>query len=805
MKIFLKKNQILLVILGFSLALRLVYFFGILEGDDLDYVFAAHFITKNGIESLGELANLIPGSNRPGLYLPPALFFNLFGVNEFVAVLFPLISSLLVCFFVYQIATMLGGRAAGWLAAFLWAVFPLDIFLATQLDPEGPLTMATTGAIYFLFVASSKRTRWAKFCFFSLSALFIYWGFLIKQSSLPILFVVFAWLALKYLPSKASIYVLISRLSQRTKIIAGASFLLFLTILSGFILRQQPWSLVINNAELSAYDITPAWILGRMNPIRAADTGGYYFQLNREPYTPIPQAHLLSENPKKDQFFSFDAYVPILLVAIFSLILSQKRKYYFPIIWFGILLFYLEWGIFPRSFTSYILLYYLPISHWISPDNFLYITVPMVLVIALFISENLTKTQVIRLVPVAIFIVLITVLLSEFLPTKQLSLNYISLALVLLAFFGFYGLLILSKNHRNKLSRNRIFSALVVLIGIAALNPAPHFHVSKHVYEQELRENLRAANSFLANQPSYPIYKGGPIERLDFYAGFTYGYSRYSDVSYPDIRLTSDLNIIREIGGYSVSENCGKPVTEFEEWPLIEFGDPGSPTCISLYKFIPQDAIDRTLALASEYASATPSFQTINEYLHAAANGEDFAAFVDAISQMVTFYPEIVPIVKASGLIQAYGLEQSQNSQIDLLESYFSGNLGIWRFGKFLEPSRLTENGDDILQIRIEKSTQEAQPFSVSLLLKSNTAYILEFEVLSFAPFDLVRFPELSIPDSHQDGWGRADSWTQYTVVFVTPTFSEERTEVFLELARVFDRGDIKFRRISLIEVVPIE
>jgi hypothetical protein len=505
------------------------------------------------------------------------------------------------------------------------------------------------------------------------------------------------------------------------------------------------------------------------------------------------------------RFFAFDAYLTPFLVALAVFIIFRRREYFFPLIWFGILLYYLEWGIFPRDFNSIRTLFYLPISHWIGADNFLYISVPLVLTLSLFISDGLNEQQMKHALTIAVVAVSGTAFLLARSTTADLALNYIAVAqigiLVLSLWVAGKPLRIASLNHSTY-----PFSILLVLVGLAALNPTPHYHVSDFFKEQEIRQNLREINAFLNTLPEYPIYAGqGPIKRLDAYVGYSYGYSIQGEYDFPSTRFTDDLDLIKKIGGFLIGYGCGRPVDRYDLWPLLEVGDPDSDECISLYRILPKQDIRATLTASRELAYTSFSFEALETYANAAANAEDLKSFIEAMSLMAEHHPEATPIIQASGLIDRYGSDLPGNQSIDMIQLY-SDEPEEWRFDKLLEPQVLVQDGEQILQIQIEKSTEEIQVVSLELGLGASTAYLLDVELLSFAPFDLVRFPSDQIPDSFPDSWNRESSWTRYQIAFVTPSFEDgQPREVVLELVRMYDRGSILFRRLDLIEVSPSE
>lgn len=793
----------LLIILLFALAIRLIYFVGLLEGDDLDFVYYGHYLAEHGFDGYKQLDSLITASNRPGQYTPAAITFLLFGTSELSIALFPLLASLITCYLLYRIGCMLANQRVGLIAAFLWAVFPLNVFLATQLDPEGPLTMASTASIFFLLLAERKNSL-AKAPYFGLSALFLAWAILIKASVMPIIFVIGAWLLWTYGIRETVLTVLIKRIPRGIKI---ASLYLAAGVaiaIVAFAFLKQPWAQTINSTELTATDIGSAWFLGEMNPVGKPELGNWsYFSSGRELYTPIPASEMLSLYPRSLRFTLFDAFSPLLLIGAITIVLSRKKEHFFPLIWFAIVFFYLEWGTFPRGASQF--LFYLPLSHWISPDNLLYATIPMILILAVFLSDQIKPQFLPKTLLAAILLILASAFLLEYGPTQVRVLNLIAAGLVVIAFFAWVFL----PEYVSRFAtgeRSLLFSGLLILIGIVSLNPAPHYHISDFGWQRDRRANLYAVNAFLESQPEYPILFNGLAGWLDAYAGFEYGWSLFQqNYTFPGTRLTTSLAQIQQYGGYRLEEGCGEPVESFELWPWREFGNPTSDQCISLLRSLPEGQIGSHILAAREGLTQSPSPETVAEYIDVSAEAGDFSAFIFGLSEMVTRFPSNVPITSASGIISSYNLIQNQQNTRDLLAEFIATDGSTWEFGRRLEPQVVSANGTTQLEVGIERQTDDEQPILLQIELRSRTAYILDIELTSFAPFDLVRFPDAQIPDSFLDSWNRAPEWEHFQVIFVTPEFETDTEKMTLELARLFDRGSIQFRAIELTEVSSLE
>ncbi len=804
-KTFFARNWLLLLILLFALTLRLIYYMGVVRGDDYTYANYAYQLSKGGFDqSLLELVQTAPlaGIDRPGLYGPVAIFFQIFGQSEFVATLFPLLGSLVTIIFIYKIALLLNDRKAAHVAVFLWAVFPLDIFMATQLDPEGLLAMTSSGVILCLLLAYSTPRRNLRLFYYLLGIFFALWALLIKQSVTPIIFVVIVLLAVRFWPAIISRgkHYLASAPKGRANFLLASGVIFFL---AGIVfLANQPWPSTINRLELTAYDIAPTWVLGRQNPVQMADLDGGYWTTSGRIFTPPAQAEPLKQAIGGERFKLFDAYFPIFLISAAYAVIQHRKSFYVPLIWFSVLFFYLEWGSFPRTFSLAGLFTHLPITHWIAPDNFLYLCVPMVLVISFYISAGLKERFVGMAIVAGIALVLAFALFLETTQYQEVTLSYVKLCLALVLTCAMISPFVL-KNLKTSRGWITPFVFLVPFIGIASLLPSSHYHVWDFHKEQDRRENLLKVNSYLMDQPKLPIYAGsGPTGWLDLYSGFKYGFDFMNEgYGFPETRMTDDLNMIEQMGGYFLSEGCVRPISDLGSWPIAEFGDSATTECISLVRHLPPDQAREELSKAKQAYLNLESEEALNTYLIAAANAEDFGQFVNALSLIVTYFPENTPIVQASGILEAYSHRLSDSERKDILLTYSGEGKGSWEFALQLTPSLIEENNEDALMVKIKGITKDTQSIYLTVNLKPKTAYILEIDLRATAPFDLVRFPNQDIPDSYLNSWNRDLNWTDYQIVFVTPNWTSDQNDVLMELARVYDSGRIWFRTVNIIEL----
>jgi len=183
-----KDRAMLALILILSLILRLWLFTGISGDDDVSIADQALRLLASG--------PWLPESHyaaRVGLYYPQALIYAVFGVGEWQTVVMPLVYSLLGVWLAYALARRLLGSGAGLLAALTLAVFPLDVYNASQLVPDLPMGVTSALAVYLVLrvLDSDRPYPWAV-------AAGLVWGFsyLIKVEAallaLPLLWIAWA-------------------------------------------------------------------------------------------------------------------------------------------------------------------------------------------------------------------------------------------------------------------------------------------------------------------------------------------------------------------------------------------------------------------------------------------------------------------------------------------------------------------------------------------------------------------------------------------------------------------------------------
>ena len=144
---------IALLIVCLCVIIRLYFFVGIGINDDMGYIHHARSIGN----SINILAN--GGSQlafRTGMVIPLAILYKLFGYKEIGFVIYPVLSSIISCLFIYFTAHKLWGKTAAIIASLFWVFYPLQIVFDTQLSPSNQHAMCVAASLYFFFAATNK-------------------------------------------------------------------------------------------------------------------------------------------------------------------------------------------------------------------------------------------------------------------------------------------------------------------------------------------------------------------------------------------------------------------------------------------------------------------------------------------------------------------------------------------------------------------------------------------------------------------------------------------------------------------------
>ena len=142
-----------LLLLGGALALRLLFFGGLLGWDDVEYAEASRRLLE------GDLAPRSMFDMRYGVTLPLAATQALLGPGERAAAVVPLVYSMLELVLGGALGALLGGPGVGLVAAALLAVLPLAVVAATDVHADLPAAVFMALAMYAVVRADAPGGR----------------------------------------------------------------------------------------------------------------------------------------------------------------------------------------------------------------------------------------------------------------------------------------------------------------------------------------------------------------------------------------------------------------------------------------------------------------------------------------------------------------------------------------------------------------------------------------------------------------------------------------------------------------------
>ncbi|MBI3160358.1 MAG: glycosyltransferase family 39 protein [Chloroflexi bacterium] len=446
---------LLALVLATALFVRMQLFTGMVRGDDVHYAFAAYELSQGRTHfDVWE-----EGTARVGLYAPVALAYRLFGVSELSTVLFPLTASLGTVVLIFALGVMFSGPRAGLLAAMLWAVFPLDVFLATDLLPDGPMTFFCTAAMYCSFRAQRAAGWRGRLGWAGVSLASIGWGLSIKPLAAVAALFLIAWSA------RRGILWLAKR--QWTWAAAGAVGLIYIFL-------QPPSFLSVLSS--TAADFSSALLLGRINQ----PTGDGF---GRE----------------TGVFFIWG----LLFLAGFLHYIRQWQAGHLPLLaWAAFLFLYYEWG----TISTEPALYY-PLQDWVDGRNMLFVFPPFAVLAGVFLGETLRRVRLQALVPAWALMCWAATLLAAGRVNAESDPDWAlggGMLAWLLVWFSIGG------DDRRPALRSGVGWALVLAIGVGSFAPAGPFSRSLYTDRRVLLDELVWAAGATPDRANLQVYTDAP-------------------------------------------------------------------------------------------------------------------------------------------------------------------------------------------------------------------------------------------------------------------------------------------------------
>ena len=362
-----RDTMLLAVIATLALVVRLWLFNGLNWDDDPDYVARSWQVLQG--------QGLIYTDNngfRIGTYYPAALFYALFGVNNFSCGAYALTVSMAAVVGAYLLGGMLFNSRTGLIAALLLAVYPLDVELASRLMPDGLLAGFSLFAVYFLFrgdVHNSRgpgdvlRARWS----YAASGFLLGWCALVNMSA--VVLILFFTL---YFFLSAGFFIRKCRKSGWARVIWQFVVLRYAILAGAF--------LVVASVEgLLYYKFTDDFFFKYHNTLsHYAGVHGFNTDLTMYPRIMF---HLGRDWTFRFQGLatSYYGFYYIAALAAFGYGLTRRRmEVYAVLLWVLTVFCYLQWG--SMSFTEYLPFHRLP-------RHLSLVTPAMILCLAFFLGN----------------------------------------------------------------------------------------------------------------------------------------------------------------------------------------------------------------------------------------------------------------------------------------------------------------------------------------------------------------------------------------------------------------------------------
>lgn len=561
----LKLHWPLLIILGSALVIRLTAYIGAVRGDDFRYLAAAYYMQFGEINT-----NICCGLDRVGIYWPINLIFRVLGINEISSVLFPLLASLSTIAIIYSIVYLLHSKEAALIAAFLWAIFPLDILMATQILPDSIALGISTGAVLATIMAF-RAVGVKRYTLFAIIGLLFVWNIYVKEITLLNYVFCFLFAAWFYLNKKIKQFwnkpIEIFGKRQYGKLFLGLAVIGFVVFLINF--TDFGDTSFLSALARNANDMAEALLLGLPSP---------YF------ITPLPRVTIM------------DLFLPLVLITSFVLVSEKNKSVLFPLAWFIVVFGILEWGP-DANFSNYKFIFKPPYPRLLyDRRHLLFVFVPTVIILAIYLTnffkEKRARTHITSL---AIIATGLWIIAQSYIENQQL-INLLS-AISIFTVGAFFVSVYFYQYTQDK--RGQVIGlVLLLLVSVSFIYPSDRYHSSNWQDDRQLLERYRSAANYLdLRKEKYPIvtYPQNSL-RLNYASGFSLGYNwKGSLVSFPQARIQDinlsiptdvDLFVVYAIQNGGISNIQGEIINE--NWiKLVDFGFYEDAWMVSIYHVLP--------------------------------------------------------------------------------------------------------------------------------------------------------------------------------------------------------------------------
>ena len=779
----------ILTILAFGLLMRLVYYVGVVRGDDFGYAHAAYELSINRFNV--NIQGSLPV--RSGLFTPVAILYRLFGYSEFTTVLYPMLGSLMTIVIIYLITKELKDHKAGCIAAFLLACYPISVLTASQLVPDGLLALAIATAIWVYLLAKRVRALIMRIIVWLISFFALCWGFRIKESGffvILVLIVDWLWSAIEDWRRVQSIPLLSKK---RLLIGLGVSGLVGVIILFAL---QSDKAVLLNNSDLTATDFGYTLVRGIQNPISFDAIGAQYYS-DREiivEYFPMQDELGAVNSP----IFVFIMLMPAILISISTMMLANEKSanIRFLLLWLIVSFLYMEWGSFQQNLHFPQILSYAPINHWIDIRNYLFPSLPLITAAAIYLSNAMDEKDLYKTLVVAVFLTsLIAIGIKvEVNPGIITSLKSLVALAILIAICLSFGFPFLRSTPANYKIINLLPPLLIGAISIGSLYPLAFTKEFDYYSDRQEVNNYTHAANYLLQHPGLPIIGGN--RKLNFASRFQLGYDFLDQgLQYPEVRIISsdqaklhgEYYVVREgdIPYYSLLPN---------EWVAAQFGSGDSQ--VTIFEVASAQAASKALEDAEILVQQYPTPENLLGLLRAAVMVKDISIASQAWAQFNSLQPDAFPLEHLLPLLISHA-----SKEVPFHSSYISlePSLAIqdWEFSDTLVAKASTEQGEPDLTVTNTADQNHTQMIWIERTLQPSTAYVFQSTVSSTMPVQILTVADGRIQDTLQLFEVRGSVETT-TAFFITPPTLDPNQPVKITLFDIIGRGTLRIYDLRL-------
>lgn len=718
------------LILGIALGVRLVLFTGIVRNDDLDYIHLAQKVNLGVFDAGKYFSQPIDEIGwRFGLYLPLAFFYRFLGPSEFPTILFPLTCSLLTVFFLYKIGVITIGKTGAILGAFLWAMLPLDIHLATDFMPDGPMTAMSTASAYF-FIKSQTRAK-PLLSDIVLAILFMLWAIAIKPYALVTLFFFIATLLIKYRK-------ILPKIGKGIKF-ASAGTILFLLIAYIFAQNQNIWLLVLSTSQ---------------------DLINLFFGLRPNRFDPSLQGEL-----------TFLAIAPLLILSMFDALAGEKKSIKPLLIWIIFTFPFAEWG------PSRPRIAYSPNVALAESRNFLFLFPPLVLLAGHFIGRKLrTKPSELGLS----FICILSLSFAYY--AKQSSfdsqaLEISSAAFILAIFLPFFIVRL------KKFSKSWMTYGFLLVFSIAFIFPTPPAHFTEERFRLQTRfqENLIPISEFLKRNPALPIvtFSDDTALNLNYISNLSFGFDKTSPFREGVYRIELDAHATqRSDSFYTVFYSDYRGNIPGNWWKIMQV-DKNGPNPVYLYRSLSEKDAVNQLAIMEQRANENATDLNLFSLFGAAQNAGDLTLAFSSWQALRNSKFEVS--LKELEALSYYVVTKGRYANA---KNIINSELAAWR----LSPGISKTLDDGALQLELTSDLPTFAKVYQSVSLQPNSLYYFEVRVESTVSTRILSIPGLIDTYNHAEIYSEPEL---ISAIFTTPNLPKDYIRVDINFAEARRIGSI--------------